>query len=113
MGEHIPPVRWRQAQRQSNRELSAGAGCQLLEGKASKTSTESLVQTSVLFMVTVENSVSKMVAWGCRIQSVDVFCFDLHSSSFNLLPPIFKGFFFFNWEISEKIQDLCFFENLR
>ena len=104
MGEHIPPVRWRQAQRQSNRELSAGAGCQLLEGKASKTSTESLVQTSVLFMVTVENSVSKMVAWGCRIQSVDVFCFDLHSSSFNLLPPIFKVFFFLIGKYLRKFQ---------
>ena len=50
---------WRQAQRQSNRELSAGAGCQLLEGNASKRSTESLVQKSVLSMVTMENSVSK------------------------------------------------------
>lgn len=95
IGEHIPPVPWSQAQRQSNRELFAGAGCQLLEGKASKTSTESLVQMSVLSMATMENSVSKMVAWGCRIQSVDVFCVDLHSSSFNLLPPIFKVLFFF------------------
>ena len=57
---------WSQAQRQSNGELFAGAGCQLFEGEASKISTESLVQMSVLSMVTMENSVSKMVAWGVQ-----------------------------------------------
>ena len=66
MEEHVPPVPWSQAKRQSNGELFAGAGCQLFEGEASKISTESLVQMSVLSMVTMENSVSKMVAWGVQ-----------------------------------------------
>lgn len=80
-------VPWSQAQRQRNGVVWLVL-VSALEGEASKISTESLVQMSVLSTVTMENSVSNMVAWGCGIQSCSCACFDLHSSSFNLLPPI-------------------------